>query len=147
MVTWIKNWFSNFEEMDEPIIKEGILYKTVENFYQAMKNKDDDYRIKVSKVPAYQAKKLGKGIKLRDDWEDIKFAAMWGAIQWKYKKGTSHYRKLIATDPWDIVEWNNWHDNFWGVCICDKCKDIIGKNKLGMMMMKLRTIKLREIKK
>ena len=37
-----------------------------------------------------------------------------------------------------VVHGNWWHDNYWGNCNCDRCKDIKGQNKLGKMLMDLR---------
>jgi hypothetical protein len=36
------------------------------------------------------------------------------------------------------LEGNNWHDNTWGNCLCDKCKGIEGKNLLGNILMQVR---------
>ena len=38
-----------------------------------------------------------------------------------------------------IVEVNNWHDNWWGDCICggNRCKEK-GKNHLGIIITKVR---------
>ncbi len=38
----------------------------------------------------------------------------------------------------EIVEYNHWHDNFWGDCLCDRCKHIDGENMLGKMLMAIR---------
>ena len=38
-----------------------------------------------------------------------------------------------------IEEGNNWHDNYWGNCSCEKCEKIIGKNMLGKILMRIRT--------
>ena len=47
--------------------------------------------------------------------------------------------KLLETGDEGIVEWNNWHDNIWGDCICLKCEDIVGTNHLGKLLMRIRT--------
>lgn len=39
---YIRNWFSNMLEFDRPLRHQGIKYRTVENFYQAMKTTKDD---------------------------------------------------------------------------------------------------------
>ena len=46
---------------------------------------------------------------------------------------------LISTYPHELVEGTTWHDNEWGNCSCERCKNIPGKNKLGKILMKLRT--------
>ncbi len=37
-----------------------------------------------------------------------------------------------------LEEGNYWHDNYWGVCYCQQCKNIEGYNGLGKTLMKLR---------
>lgn len=128
--------FSNFDKLDIPIIYQGIIFHTVENFYQAMKNKDINYRIQCSKVSAAASKKLGKTVQLREDWDQLKDDVMLYAL-----------RKKFANDPWKkklldyqkpIVEYNYWHDNYWGHCICDNCKDKEHINKLGKLLHQLK---------
>jgi predicted NAD-dependent protein-ADP-ribosyltransferase YbiA (DUF1768 family) len=45
---------------------------------------------------------------------------------------------LLATGNEELIEGNTWHDNTWGDCSCDACKDIEGKNMLGKLLMKVR---------
>ena len=51
----MKNWFSNMLEMDKPLKHQGFEYKTVENFYQAMKIQSLTERDRISKMGPYQA--------------------------------------------------------------------------------------------
>ena len=44
---------------------------------------------------------------------------------------------LIATAGIDLVEKNNWHDNYWGDCSCLRCYKV-GENHLGKIWMALR---------
>lgn len=47
-----------------------------------------------------------------------------------------------TSERWrEIVEGNYWHDNYWGNCTCDKCKNIEGQNKLGKILMKIRMMR------
>ena len=39
--------------------------------------------------------------------------------------------RLLKTGKEELVEGNTWHDNYWGNCTCEKCKNIAGQNKLG----------------
>lgn len=139
MVFVPKNWFSNMFTMDEPLEHEGILYLTVENFFQAMKVLDWDTRLKIAGMSPYEAKKYCKNplfVTLRPDWEDIKIKVMEKALRWKFKKGTSYYETLMRNDK-PVIELNNWHDNFWGSCTCKKCGNR-GKNVLGELIMRIR---------
>ena len=44
---------------------------------------------------------------------------------------------LLSTGDLELIECNNWHDNFWGSCSCPKCNDS-GLNHLGKILMKIR---------
>jgi ribA/ribD-fused uncharacterized protein len=134
MPKYIKNWFSNMLPLDEAYIYENILYETVENFYQAMKTLNIEDRKIISKLSPFKAKKYGRKIKLREDWGNIKCNIMMEILQYKFKKGTSWYKKLKSCQDKVIVEYNNWHDNYWGDCLCDKCAPKKGGNILGQML-------------
>jgi len=45
---------------------------------------------------------------------------------------------LLATLDAELIEGNAWHDNFWGDCFCEKCRDIEGLNVLGNILMRIR---------
>ena len=47
-------------------------------------------------------------------------------------------QKLKDTGSHYLEEGNTWHDNFWGNCHCDICKDFKGANHLGRLLMQLR---------
>lgn len=129
--------FSNFLPLDEPFIYQGLLFYYVETFYVAMKTKDFSLRMKISKMKPGKAKRFGRKIELRSDWEEIKIDVMKFALEKKFAKGTSLYKKLKATNGY-IEETNYWHDNIWGNCICEKCKYLHGNNLLGILLMEIR---------
>jgi len=93
-------------------------------------------RRKIAKLCPFEAKRVGRRCKLSADWDEIKIKVMEYTLRIKFEKGTSWYKKLMATDG-EIVEWNNWHDTFWGKCICRRCKGE-GENNLGKLLMKIR---------
>jgi hypothetical protein len=134
----IKNWFSNMIPLDEPIRLRGIEYPTVENFYQAMKADKSEVEVhkRVAGMNPFEAKQYGKIIKLRPDWEEVKLGVMEYALRIKFASGNTWYRKLMETSG-EIVEWNTWHDKFWGRCTCNKCRGE-GENHLGNLLMQLR---------
>ena len=45
--------------------------------------------------------------------------------------------KLLATGDTTLIEGTTWHDNYWGVCSCEKCGGR-GKNRLGELLMEIR---------
>lgn len=135
-MTFIKNWFSNMLPLDEPLIYQGIKYHTVENFYQAMKLPKDaiDKRRYIASLDPYGAKREGRKLQIRSDWEEIKLEVMEYALRFKFAPGTSWHSKLMATGKDDIIENNNWGDEFWGISV----KTGKGRNHMGKILMKLR---------
>lgn len=142
MSNWIKNWFSNMELLDNPIYDNfGISYSSVENYYQAMKAVNENDRDKFIGLTPREAKRLGRTIQLRKDWDKIKVGVLLSGLMQKFLPGTKWHNKLMSISVFeDIVEVNNWHDNFWGDCICDRCKNIKGKNELGLILMVIRDL-------
>ena len=132
------NWFSNFIYYNIPLTYKNISYTSPEHFYQAMKTTDPVIRQSIANSnTGGKAKRLGRKISIRSDWDDITIQVMTVAIAHR-KHDNSWIDKLISTND-EIVEWNYWHDNYWGNCICDKCLDIKGLNNLGRIIMNLRT--------
>ena len=74
---------------------------------------------------------MGRQVKLRKDWEDIKLQVMENALRLKFQDSTLR-KKLIATGDEELIEGNPWEDRYWGVC------NGSGKNKLGKLLMKIR---------
>ena len=84
-----------------------------------------------------RAKRLGRKCQLRPDWEEIKIPVMRSALRKKFSDPELK-AKLLATGDQHLEEGNTWHDNFWGVCYCDRCQDIMAHNHLGKLLMELR---------
>lgn len=110
--------------------------KTVEHHYQAAKTIIWKWQLDIltADTPG-KAKKLGRKVPLRDDWELIKVDVMRELL---IRKFSIEYHKtiLLSTDDQELIEGNYWHDNFWGVCNCGKCSN--GQNNLGKLLMELR---------
>ena len=129
-------FLSNFYE--HPIFDGHLEMPTMEHYFQAHKtsNKYDYVVIAAARTPG-QAKRIGRRTELRSDWEQVKEQVMEDGLRLKFADPELK-RKLIATYPHELVEGTTWHDNEWGNCSCEKCRDIPGKNKLGKILMKLR---------
>ena len=130
-------FLSNFYPC-EITMPDGIVYPTSEHAFQAQKTQDIDKRRNIATLSTPgQAKRAGRKLELRKDWEDIKNDVMFTTILYKFQnpelKG-----KLLATQGKMLVEGNTWHDNYWGNCTCDRCKNIKGENHLGQSLMGLR---------
>lgn len=138
-----KEWafLSNFYPQE--IEFEGITYPTNEHFFQAMKTLDINKRKAIANaLTPGLAKKMGRSVSLRPDWEDIKDDIM---LEGLYRKFADDELAdwLLDTGDEELVEGNFWHDQTWGSCNCTKHKNIPGQNRLGKLLMKVRS----EIKK
>ena len=125
-----KRWLSNFTSCI--VMLDGVKYPSTENAYQAAKTIIESERKGFISCTAGQAKRLGRKVTIRDDWDDIKLSVMEDLTRQKYSKG--HLKaKLLATGDREIQEGNTWGDTFWGVC---KGR---GQNNLGKIIMKIRS--------
>ena len=111
---------------------DNVRYPSVEHAYMAAKTTDQKTRMKIREQPtAAMAKKLGRSIQLRPDWEQIKLGVMESLVRQKFQEIDLKTR-LLATNNQEIIEGNTWNDTFWGVC---RGK---GSNHLGKILMKVR---------
>ena len=138
MPKYIKNWFSNMLAFEFPLDHEGIRYATPEHFYQAMKSPNQGARALIANAPNGRvAKKMGRSVDSYDNWDGLRMGVM-RYVQWyRFQPGSTWYQRLMDTEG-AIVEFNNWHDNFWGDCVCGKCKLKVGQNHLGKILMEIR---------
>lgn len=129
-------FLSNF--YPSPILYDGIVYPTNEHFFQAMKtlDREERKRIAAAETPG-QAKRLGRHVRLRADWEQIKVDVMRTGLMLKFTDAMLA-EKLLATGDEELIEGNWWHDNTWGSCLCSDCINKPGRNLLGMLLMELR---------
>lgn len=127
------------------ILFNGILFPSAEHAFQCSKctNIEDFNKIlncKSSKL----AKRLGRQIKLRSDWELIKDKIMFEIVKAKFNQNYNLGKKLIKTYPKILIEGNIWKDTYWGVDLNkpgDKYKyGYYGFNKLGEILMNVRDI-------
>lgn len=133
------------------VIYNGIEYKHTEGAFQAQKTLNEEERKYIATLTPAQAKKAcgRKGLKgfkveLREDWEEIKYNVMFEVVFIKFRDNPELKEKLLDTGDALLVEGNYWHDNYWGNCTCERCRHIYGKNQLGLILMRVRSI-LKEI--
>ena len=129
-------FLSNFYH--SPIFYEGIVYPTNEHFFQAMKTLDLEERKKIAAADTPgKAKRMGRSVILRPDWERIKVDVMRTGLMLKFTDAALA-KKLLDTGDEELVEGNWWHDNTWGNCHCTECSRKGGRNLLGMLLMEVR---------
>jgi hypothetical protein len=124
---FLSNFYPATVELD------GLEYSSTEHAYQAAKTNDpaERRRIRESQKPG-DAKKLGKQVKMRTDWEQVKFQVMEDLVRQKFTKHKELKEKLLATGDMYLEETNSWRDFVWGVC------NGKGENHLGKILMKVR---------
>lgn len=135
MIKEFKNQYfflSNFYEC--PIYYNKLVFCNAEAAFQAQKVIDEKEQYKFINLNASQARKLGKTIVLRKDWEEVKDKIMYEIVKRKFTVNKELQQKLIDTKDEELVEGNWWHDTYWGI----DSKTGIGKNKLGKILMKVR---------
>lgn len=124
-------FLSNFSYA--PIKVRGSWADTVEHAFQAEKSESYvDFERVLGAVSPNKAKQLGRGVKLRPDWEEIKDELMLTLVRLKFSSYESLRDKLIATGDQELVEGNTWGDTYWGVSSGK------GENKLGKILMQVR---------
>jgi len=110
----------------------GIQYPSSEHAYQAQKSKHRHVKLFIAnKSTPGQATRAGQGIHIREGWDAEKLEVMERILR---KKFANHYLKrlLQATGNAELIEGNEWHDTFWGMC------NGLGQNQLGLILMKIR---------
>lgn len=123
-------FLSNFYEI--PVTYKGITYKNNEAAFQAQKCLDLSIQKEFSKLNASEAKKLGRKVNLRKDWEDVKVAEMQAIVKAKFTQNKDLQEKLLSTGDIWLEEGNTWGDKIWGTV------NGSGQNLLGQILMKTR---------
>lgn len=121
-------FLSNFSESN--IVYNGHRFLSAEAAFQAAKcpNRMADF----CNLNPSEAKRLGRRVRLRSDWESVKDQVMYDVCLCKFTQNPELLHKLIQTGSAELVEGNTWGDKVWGVC------DGIGENRLGKILMKIR---------
>ena len=124
-------FLSNF--FPSPVEFEGLTYATVEHAFQAAKtvNPVERERIQRCSTPG-AAKRLGREVVLRPEWERIRLGVMKELVRQKFTHDPRLRAQLLKTYPHPLVEENTWGDRFWGVC------GGVGENHLGRILMEVR---------
>lgn len=122
-------FLSNFYETE--IVYEGRKFLCSEAAFQASKCKRESTKNSFLHLLGTEAKKRGREIKKREDWDEIKDEVMYKICKIKFSKPILR-AKLLATGNEYIREENYWNDKYWGTV------NGVGENKLGLILMKIR---------
>ena len=134
---FLSNFYSAQVEYD------GIVYHNNEAAFQAQK---DLTRVaEFESLGGKDAKRLGRRVNLRADWNDVRDNIMADLIKIKFSDPELAEKlvtnKVIEANNGFIQEDNNWHDTYWGVCNGE------GNNMLGKILMDTRHFIIEEHKR
>ena len=108
-------------------------YKCAEAAFQAQKCFDEDIKKQFETLDGFSAKKLGRTVTLRHDWEKVKDSIMYVVVRCKFQQHPDLLEQLKEIKE-PLQEDNDWHDTYWGVC------NGVGQNKLGKILFLVREI-------
>lgn len=130
-------FLSNF--YTAPVTYNGVTFKNNEAAFQAQKandpievNAQSGMKIDWANLSPSDAKKAGRRVKLRKDWEDVKFGIMRDIVYAKFDQNPELRKKLLATGDAYLEEGNSWGDRTWGTV------NGVGENYLGVILMDVR---------
>ena len=108
----------------------GVLtFGSAEAAFQAMKcpERADEF----VGLEGVDAKRKGRHVQLREDWEEVKNECMHQVVLAKFSQNPTLMSKLCSVSG-EIVEDNTWGDTYWGV------SGGVGLNILGRILMSVR---------
>lgn len=113
--------------------------KTGEHLFAAFKAADayDFLEVLDAEGPGV-AKSIGRAIKLRDDWETIKYDVMAMVLRLKFTLDREEGQWLLNTGDALLIEGTFWGDKVWGVDLVSVGSDPLksrGRNWLGTLLM------------
>ena len=121
-------FLSNFYET--PVTWNGLTYLNNEAAFQSAKTFSD--RECFTNLDPSSAKKLGRKVQLRSDWENVKDDVMYEICKAKFSQNTELKKRLLSTGNEQLEEGNTWGDKIWGTV------NGIGENRLGKILMRIR---------
>lgn len=125
-------FLSNFYEA--PIRLGGMCFGSGEAAFQGQKCRTEEERSIFQNLRPSEAKKAGRRVELRPDWEQVKVGLMEEIVRAKFTQNPELGQMLLATGNRPIIEGNTWNDTCWGVDI----RTGQGENHLGKILMKVR---------
>jgi len=124
------HFLSNFQMC--AILFEGQRYPSVEHAYHAAKTDDQSWRFLLLRGSPGEAKRIGRRLPLRHNWEGMKIGVMRQLVTYKFTEHEALRRQLLATGDALLVEGNTHGDRFWGQV------NGVGENWLGRILVDVR---------
>ena len=125
-------FLSNFYEAG--VTYGGLTYRNNEAAFQAQKCMSEEEKLPFTAAAPAKSKRLGRWVRLRPDWEQVKFGIMEEIVRAKFTQNPELAGRLLATGDKALVEGNRWGDKCWGVDV----RTGEGENHLGKILMKVR---------
>jgi ribA/ribD-fused uncharacterized protein len=130
------SFLSNFSQFQFEY--DGLTYYSSEAAFQAQKCSTIEGKIKYTLIKnPLRVKQMGRRETLPADWDVKACDIMYSILKSKFDNPVLK-QKLLSTKDAYLEEGNTWHDNRWGNCSCEKCKDTVGLNQLGKLLMRIR---------
>ena len=128
-------WLSNYRSVDIKV--KGITYASVEHAWLSYKSDDPEWKVLCSDgdYDAKNIKKISKFFELPQEFLENRDVIMKSLLVQKFAQPWFRI-KLLETKSREIIEGNWWNDTYWGVDM----KTGIGENRLGKIIMEIRTI-------
>lgn len=126
-------WLSNFHPVN--ITVDNLTFPSTENAYQAFKTKQENINPSFLTCSPAEAKRLGRSLPLNPHFDKVNFMQFISNLKYQNQ---DLKELLVNTSPFPIIEGNNWHDNYWGICSCKKCRNTESHNYLGIILMNIR---------
>ena len=112
----------------------GLVFGNAEAAFQAQKCTSEEEKAQFTGLGPGKSKGVGRHVRLRPDWEDVKLDVMEGVVRAKFTQNPDLAERLLATGDMVLVEGNRWGDTFWGV----DARTGQGQNHLGRILMRVR---------
>lgn len=113
---------------------EGLVWPTGEHLFAALKaSRPREYTDVWQASGPSSAKRIGRRLPLRGDWEAVKYDVMVYVVQQKFAPGTHLAQRLKNTDASMLVEGTEWADRVWGLDLNARYHP--GRNWLGRTLM------------
>jgi predicted NAD-dependent protein-ADP-ribosyltransferase YbiA (DUF1768 family) len=129
---------------------DGVIYNSAEAAFLASQYDDPYFRsmFRNTALPIWRARALAKRLQKRRDWTpELSLELMRQITLDKFSRSPNLRFLLLATRHERIVAENNWHEQFWGRCICNTRPGKYGRNaaclvpdsnRLGEILMSVR---------